>query len=76
MTEVVEANLFTRYSVGVRNPTAISHLQFANVMLLFGVKSWANVRALRAILVLFEPMSGLRVNFHKSMLVGVNIDES
>ncbi|GAU10297.1 hypothetical protein TSUD_420400, partial [Trifolium subterraneum] len=39
-------------------------------------KSWANVRALRAALVLFEMMSGLKVNFNKSMLVGVNISES
>ncbi|CAJ2678808.1 unnamed protein product [Trifolium pratense] len=41
-----------------------------------GVKSWANVRALRAVLVLFETMSGLKVNFNKSMLVGVNIPDS
>ncbi|GAU28189.1 hypothetical protein TSUD_313480 [Trifolium subterraneum] len=41
-----------------------------------GTKSWANVRALRAVLVLFETMSGLKVNFDKSMLVGVNIPDS
>ncbi|CAJ2672096.1 unnamed protein product [Trifolium pratense] len=41
-----------------------------------GGKSWANVRALRAVLVLFETMSGLKVNFNKSMLVGVNISDS
>jgi len=40
---------------------------------LIGGKSWANVRALRAVLLLFELVSGLKVNFHKSMLVGVNI---
>ncbi|GAU49412.1 hypothetical protein TSUD_374310 [Trifolium subterraneum] len=39
-------------------------------------KSWANVRALRAALVLFETMSGLKVNFSKSMLVGVNISDT
>ncbi|CAJ2658361.1 unnamed protein product [Trifolium pratense] len=54
----------------------VSHLQFADDTLLMGVKSWANVRALRAVLVLFESMSGLKVNFNKSMLVGVNIPES
>ncbi|CAJ2656620.1 unnamed protein product [Trifolium pratense] len=54
----------------------VSHLQFADDTLLMGTKSWANVRALRAVLVLFESMSGLRVNFHKSMLVGVNIPDS
>lgn len=45
-------------------------------MLLLGVQSWANVRVLRAVLELFEAMSGLKVNFYKSMLVGVNISDS
>jgi hypothetical protein len=54
----------------------VSHLQFADDTLLLGIKSWANVRALRAVLVLFETLSGLKVNFNKSMLVGVNIPES
>ncbi|MCI80290.1 RNA-directed DNA polymerase (Reverse transcriptase), partial [Trifolium medium] len=30
-----------------------------------GTKSWANVRALRTVLVVFETMSGLKVNFNK-----------
>ncbi|GAU38426.1 hypothetical protein TSUD_396060 [Trifolium subterraneum] len=51
-------------------------LQFADGTLLMGTKSWANVRALRAVLVLFETMSGLKVNFNKTMLVGVNIPDS
>ncbi|MCI22831.1 cysteine-rich receptor-like protein kinase, partial [Trifolium medium] len=55
---------------------SVSHLQFADDTLLLGEKSWANVRALRAVLVLFETMSGLKVNFNKSMLVGVNITDS
>ncbi|GAU46008.1 hypothetical protein TSUD_401300 [Trifolium subterraneum] len=37
---------------------------------------WANVRALRAVLVVFETILGLKVNFNKSMLVEVNIPES
>jgi hypothetical protein len=32
-----------------------------------------NVRDLRAVLVLFETMLGLKANFNKNMLVGVNI---
>jgi len=31
---------------------------------------------MRAILILFEEVSGLKVNFHKSMLTGVNIFDS
>jgi len=44
--------------------------------LLIGDRSWANIRALKALLLLFEATSGLKVNFHKSMLVGVNIHDS
>jgi len=47
--------------------TVVSNLQFVDDILLLGVKSWANVHALRAVLV---AMLGLKVNFHKSMLVG------
>ncbi|MCH85973.1 cysteine-rich receptor-like protein kinase, partial [Trifolium medium] len=73
---MVERNLFTAYSVGELDPISVSHLQFVDDTLLVGVKRWANVHALRAVLVLFETMSGLRVNFNKSMLVGVNIPDS
>ncbi|MCH83355.1 putative non-LTR retroelement reverse transcriptase, partial [Trifolium medium] len=76
MEAMVERNLFTGYSVGDITPVSVSHLQFADDTLLLGSKSWANVRALRAVLVLFESMSGLRVNFNKSLLVGVNIPDS
>jgi hypothetical protein len=76
MSAMVERNVFTGYSVGEQDSITVSHLQFADDTLLLGVKSWANVRALRTVLVLFELMSGLKVNFHKSMLVGVNIADS
>jgi len=54
----------------------VSHLQFADDTLILGEKSWANVRALRAVLNLFAEMSGLKVIFHKSLLVGINIGDS
>jgi hypothetical protein len=76
MKALVEKNLFTGYSVGTPASISISHLQFADDTLLIGAKSWANVRALRVVLVLFELMSGLKVNFNKSMLVRVTILES
>ncbi|XP_039687924.1 uncharacterized protein [Medicago truncatula] len=76
MKSVVENNLFKGYVVGASNSVVVSHLQFADDTLLLGEKSWANVRALRAVLTLFAEMSGLKVNFNKSLLVGVNIGES
>jgi len=54
----------------------VFHLQFNDNTLLIGNKSWAIVRAMRAGLVLFKAMSGLKVNFHKSSLVWVNINAS
>jgi len=76
MTSMVENNLFTGFGVGHANSAVVSHLQFADDTLLLGVKSWANVQALRAILSLFAVMSGLKVNFHKILLVGNNIANS
>jgi hypothetical protein len=76
MRAMVEGNRFLGYRVGGQEAVSVSHLQFADDTLLLGVKSWENVRALRAVLVLFERMSGLKVNFNKSMLVGVNISDS
>ena len=54
----------------------MSHLQFADDTLILGEKSWANIRAMRAVLLLFEALSGLNVNFSKSQLVGVNVSSS
>jgi len=54
----------------------LSHLQFTDDTLIVGEKSWSNVRSMRAVLLLFEDMSGLKVNFNKSMLTGVNVNHS
>jgi len=73
---MVEANIYSGDNVGSTLPVYVTHLQFADDTLLLGVKSWTNVRAMRTVLVLFEALSGLKVNFHKSMLAGVNISDS
>jgi len=73
MTSLVTTGLFRGYRVGRNNGVSISHLQFADDTLLLGEKSWANVRSMRAMLIIFEQVSGLKVNFNKSMLTGVNV---
>ena len=55
---------------------SVTHLQFSDDTLLLGEKGWANLRALRAVLLLFEGVSGLKVNFNKSTLTSVNISDS
>jgi len=76
MNALVSADLFSGYNVGRSDPVNISHLQFANDTLLVGTKSWANIRSLKALLILFDVTSSLEVNFHKTMLVGVNVSDS
>jgi len=76
MNAVVGAHLFTGYGVGNGDEVRLTHLQFADDTLIIGEKSWLNVRTMRLVLLLFEELSGLKVNFHKSMLTGVNISAS
>jgi len=54
----------------------LSYFQFVDDTLIIGEKSWLNVRSMRDVLFLFEEVSGLKVNFHKSMLTGVNVSDS
>jgi len=65
MTSVIEARLYHRYRFGTHDGISLSNLQFVDDTLILGVKSWANVRYMRAVLILFEQVSGLKVNFHK-----------
>lgn len=76
MMNVIVENSFTGYGIGPQIPVFVSHLQLADDTLLVGVKNWANVRPLKDVLLLLEDISGLKVNFHKSMLFGVNVNES
>ncbi|XP_024640724.1 uncharacterized protein [Medicago truncatula] len=76
MEALVANNLFNGFKVGGSDAVGVSHLQFADDTLILCDKSWANIRALRAILLLFQELSGLKVNFSKSLLVGVNVHGS
>ena len=69
-------NLFSGYHMGGSESVIVSHLQFADDTLILGEKTWANMRGMRAVLLLFESLSGLKVNFSKSQLVGVNVEGS
>jgi len=66
-------NLFSGYHMGGSESVIVSHLQFADDTLILGEKTWANVRGMRAALLLLESLFGLKVNLFKSQLVGVNV---
>jgi len=76
MESVVFAGLYRGYTVGSGDGVAVSNLQFADDTLLLAEKSWANVQSMRTVLIIFDQISGLKVNFHKSMLTGVNFPDS
>jgi hypothetical protein len=60
MQVMVDTNVFTGYMIGSQEPRYVSNLQFADDTLLLGTKSSVNVRALRAVLVLFEMIVGTK----------------
>lgn len=64
--------LFNGYQLGEQGPS-ITHLQFADDTLIIGEKSNQNAWAIKSIMQLFELALGLKVNFHKSRLVGINV---
>nr|ABN08675.1 RNA-directed DNA polymerase (Reverse transcriptase) [Medicago truncatula] len=66
-------NIYHAYGVGSRREVTLSHLRFADDTLILGEKSWLNVHTIQEGLLLFEQMSGLKVNYNKSMLTEVNI---
>nr|KYP62679.1 hypothetical protein KK1_017224 [Cajanus cajan] len=55
--------------------SARTHLQYADDTILVGDVSLSNGWAIKAILQLFELVVGLKVNFFKSQLLGVNVDQ-
>jgi hypothetical protein len=72
MRKAVEVNLFKGFTIG-RSSVVISHLQYADDTLCIGEASVSNLWSLKAILRGFELASGLRVNFWKSGLIGINV---
>lgn len=54
----------------------ISHLKYADDSLMLGEASVQNVWVLKAILRWFELATGLKVNFLKSNIIGVNVEDS
>ena len=56
MLSLIEAGLFHGYRVGREAEMCLTHLKFANDTLIIGVKSWLNVRFMRAVLLIVEQL--------------------
>jgi hypothetical protein len=74
LKRAVDLNRFKGFQLGSSGPV-ISHLQYADDTLCIGEASIQNLWTLKAILRGFELCSGLKVNFWKSSLLGVNVSQ-
>lgn len=74
MRQASKSKNFQGLVVG-KDKVEVSVLQFADDILFFGEVSPNNVMCIKAILVCFELAFGLKVNFFKSNLVGLGVDD-
>ena len=73
MRDVVNLDLFEGFRFRT-DGIVVSHLQYADDTLCTGKPTTENLWTLKALLRGFEMASGLMVNFHKSCLIGVNVE--
>ncbi|XP_058784295.1 uncharacterized protein LOC131659071 [Vicia villosa] len=80
-TEVLTGLMEKAISLGefrgfmIKDQEAISMLQFADDTIILAEGDLANIWSIKSILRGFEIMSGLRVNFNKSNIFGVNVGD-
>jgi len=74
MKSLVAANLFCGYHVGSQNEVPLTHSQFADDTLIIGENSWSSVRSMRAVLLIFEAASRLKVNVDGGECVRLLVD--
>ncbi|GLT87533.1 hypothetical protein SLE2022_056120 [Rubroshorea leprosula] len=75
MKKVVNDNMFQGIEVG-KSSLKLSHLQFADDSIFFCEATKQNVMVPKSVLRCFELVSGLKVNFFKSSLIGLNVEKN
>ncbi|XP_071692209.1 uncharacterized protein [Rutidosis leptorrhynchoides] len=70
----IEKGLFKGIEVG-GDKILISHLQYADDTIFLGERNRENAYSLQNLLKCFELVSGLKVNFHKSFLYGIGVND-
>lgn len=69
----VESSLFNGFLVG-KEKVSISHLQYADDTICF-IKNDGSVHKLFVIRKTFCAISGMKINMHKSQILGLNMDK-
>ncbi|GKV30901.1 hypothetical protein SLEP1_g39668 [Rubroshorea leprosula] len=70
----VHRGLFEGIDVGNRG-MKLSHLQFVDNMIMFGKTAEENIWEAKCLMRTFELVSGLKINFKKIQLMGINVSE-
>lgn len=74
LTRARELNLFKGGVIGA-NEISVSHLQFADDSIIFCEANWEEVMNIKRVLRCFEMISGLRINYHKSVISGIGVQD-
>ncbi|GKV31769.1 hypothetical protein SLEP1_g40435 [Rubroshorea leprosula] len=75
ISSAINQGLFEGVNIGNRG-MRVSHLQFADDSILFGKVVEGNIWAAKSIMRIFELVSGLKINFGKSQLMGINVSDA
>ncbi|KAL4375888.1 hypothetical protein GQ457_02G032260 [Hibiscus cannabinus] len=77
LIKATEKGLFSGFLLGQgQNSMNVTHLQFADDLMIFCEASLEQVKSIKRVLRVFELASGLQLNLQKSKLFGINIPES
>lgn len=68
-----EANMITGFRLAINSPM-VTHLQFADYTLISCAAEEEQIKNVVATLGCFEAVSGLKVNFCKSSIIGIVVD--
>ncbi|GKV46217.1 hypothetical protein SLEP1_g53216 [Rubroshorea leprosula] len=75
VSSAVEKQLNKGVAVG-NEGVSVSHLQFADDTIFFREASEDNIGVIKSIMITFELVSGLKINFGKSQLMGVGVEDN
>ncbi|KAE8673674.1 AP-2 complex subunit alpha-2 [Hibiscus syriacus] len=72
-----DLGLFQGFDIGrSANPFLLTHLQFADDLILFCHDSLTNIHNFKRVLRIFSLMTGLHLNLSKSKLFGINVEDA
>ncbi|XP_039003080.1 uncharacterized protein LOC120129709 [Hibiscus syriacus] len=76
LSKAVDKGLFQGFVIGKpENSIRLSHLQFADDLIIFCQSSLPQIKNVKRVLRIFSMMAGLHLNLAKSKLLGINMEE-